>query len=137
MAYCTTAQIEAQFPLLADKIDSTAADYIARADGMINTVLSGANYVTPVVLPTKDIEMWSIYGAALQAGIQVLSTAQSESPFHFPNIFTWYEFIKNEVKAGKLSIPRNTYAASVTSDDLEDPDYSEFKMPEGFALNSD
>ncbi len=139
MAYCTKAQVRAQFPLIEATvvIDATLDDYIARADAMINTALNGNNYVTPVVSPTKDIEMWSIYGAALQCNIQVVGAGQNNEAFNFPNILAWYEFIKTEAKNGKLLIPRNTYAASVTSDNLEDPDYSEFKTPEGFALNND
>ncbi len=139
MAYCTIAQVRSQFPLLVIGVvaDADMTLYIARADAMIDTALNGASYVTPVVSPTSDIEMWSVYGAALQAGVQVEGAGQSNPPFNWPNILAWYQFIKDEARMGKLSIPRNTYAATVTSDDLEDPDNSEFQTLGNFTLNSD
>jgi hypothetical protein len=140
MAYCTKTQVRAQFPLItiaSGVTDLILDDYIARADAMINTALNGNNYVTPVVSPTSDIEMWSIYGAGLQSGVQVEGGGQANSPFNWPNILAWYEFIKTEARMGKLAIPKNTYAATVTSDSLDDPDYSEFKTPDNFVLNTD
>jgi hypothetical protein len=137
MAYCTLAQVEAQFPILTDKIDSTATDYIARADAMIDAALAKGRYVTPVVSPTADITMWSIYGVALMAGIQLENTAQTNAPFSWTSVQTWYVWMVEEAKKGILQIPRYTSAPTVTSDSMTDPDYSQFELPAEFTLNND
>ena len=140
MAYCTKAQVRAQFPLItiaSGVTDLILDDYIARADAMIDSALAQGRYVVPVVSPTSDIEMWSIYGAGLQSGVQLIGTPQTNSPFTWPDVMAWYQFIKDEASKGILQIPRYSSTATVTSDDLEDPTYSEMQLPDNFTLNSD
>ncbi len=135
MAYCTEAQVKAQFPLTSTLTNIAA--YIEEADSEIDALLAAKGYSTPVSPVPAFIRKLSIYKAGLACWDEVDSTEQTAVPFSDEPIRADVDKMESRISLGEYKIAAAVVDISpgIGTPSLDSSDDSVFKLPDGFDLN--